>query len=145
MNYFLVHANPLIGDTVTRALTVEFPSVVSLATVPADHESDHYCTGTLITEQHVLTCAHCVKSIDPSERSWKTKSNILVTVGSTDATQGTKYQVLGWMTYDKWKSENYVSVESIPDIHHDIAIVKVKYYTSEQYNNGIVRVRMKNI
>lgn len=136
LNNFSSNANPLIGETVSRASDREFPSVVSLGTIPADHPSNHFCTGTLISQKHVLTCAHCVDIMNEKEKEWKTKSNIVVTVDSTAVTQGVKYPIAKWITFKKWIQDNHISLIGDANLYHDIAVVTVKCHFSDDINKN---------
>lgn len=108
-----LQAHPMRGLNVRDAtLSDNFSFVVSMGRI--DREGKHFCTGSLITRQSVLTCQHCIAG--------KNKSNIIITIGSTDLRLGQKYGVADWKSFDQWHfniSELEFSTED------DIAIIKV--------------------
>lgn len=76
----------------------------------------HFCTGVLITENIVLTAAHCLDE--------ELLSGIQFIVGSVDLRKGRKYGSIGWITYNQWADIKNITKTDDP---HDIAMVKVIY------------------
>jgi V8-like Glu-specific endopeptidase len=80
----------MFGVNVRNAREGEFPFVSQNIRI----ESNHFCSGTLITNQDILTAAHCLEDERPTQ--------VLAIVGSSDLRQGIMYSPLWWITYNHW-------------------------------------------
>lgn len=106
-------AHPLRGVNVRDARSSDkLTFVVYLGYI--NNGGEHYCTGSLITRRSVLTCQHCIFGEE--------KSNVQITIGSTDLRLGQKYGVDSWQSYDQW----YYDVKELA-VHteDDIAVIRV--------------------
>lgn len=77
------------------------------------HAESHFCTGTLITLQSVLTSEHCIIDED--------RNKVRITIGSTDLRLGRKYRVAEWQSFSEW----YQTTQDIEMTSDDIAILTV--------------------
>lgn len=107
-----------MGNNVKPAETMEFPFVVSLSFSKQSREKlrylYHFCGGSLITDKHVITAAHCIENKQPLE--------VLVMVGSVDLNEGKMHTIRSWITYNEWARENNMLTE-FP--LNDIAVIVV--------------------
>ena len=94
------NAEPIVGANIRTPNEHEYPFLVSLGYVSyvQGEQENHFCTGSLISERHVVTSAHCVANVPP----W----NIQVHVGSVDLRAGRKYSVSSWKMFSQWAREN---------------------------------------
>lgn len=121
----LIEADPLNGARVEAAKKNEFPFIASLQSkVPHNDNGDkHFCTGTLITMEDVITAAHCTDDVTPDE--------IQVLLGNIYVNSSNPIFNVTWMlTYDQWVDHFQVSKKYQGN---DVAIlrVNVKYIFQE--------------
>jgi hypothetical protein len=114
-----VGGKALVGQEIRNALTDEFPYVVSMIRIePEAHnlQSSHFCTGTLISHQNILTGAHCI--LDENIVS------VRIIVGSVNLYHGKQYVPLWWISFNDWAESR-----SIPILYqvNDIACIKVQF------------------
>lgn len=102
---------PLKGTKVVTAGNHEFPFVASLQN-PRRH---HFCSGTLITDTHVITSEKCLYGERP-EGVWVVLGEAHLT------TANVRYAVLTWITSREWA--NFMGLR-IERNDHDIAIITV--------------------
>ncbi|XP_011495556.1 PREDICTED: uncharacterized protein LOC105360363 [Ceratosolen solmsi marchali] len=96
-NYDSISGSPIHGVNVRFADPGEFPYVVSIKRFnPANPqpETDHVCTGVLISHKDVLTAESCLNSFLNQVPE--------VIVGSNNIREGSKHYVLWWLTYREW-------------------------------------------
>ncbi|KAG7197998.1 hypothetical protein KM043_016223 [Ampulex compressa] len=92
----------------TPALPGEFPYQVSLQIINSEH---HFCGGSILNEDYVITAAHCLTSKDPE--------NIMVIAGTHDLRYShTTHRVENIIIHEKYnRSDSWIN---------DIALLKVQ-------------------
>lgn len=86
----------------------EFPFMISL-----EHDSKHWCGGSVVSSKYTLTAAHCVEGLDPS--------SLKVHAGSVLREQGgSLHQVFNYTMHEDY--HRYQSIKSV----NDIAVVMLK-------------------
>jgi secreted trypsin-like serine protease len=90
----------------------EFPHQVSLRYIDGNK---HFCGGSIITNQHILTAAHCVKNL------WPPYSNVKIHTGTSFSNSiiGCKYKILLVHIHPGYTGQNETS------FHNDIAVITV--------------------
>ncbi|KAJ8688546.1 hypothetical protein QAD02_024341 [Eretmocerus hayati] len=110
------NAEPIMGPDVEVPKQGEFPFVVSIQIKDNDSNRDgtHVCTGTLISQKHVLTAAHCLSA--------KNKYNHFeILVGNTDWKKATRHFTNFWIDYNTWCEKRK---KKIPEFHlNDLVIL----------------------
>lgn len=111
----IVYAEPVNEDHITQVIENEFPFVVSISY--KEREWDNICTGSLITNKHVLTAAHCLQNLD--------KKDVEILAGSHDLTSPhiKKFNIKSYLTYEEWamkKGRNFNKKVN------DVAIITVR-------------------
>lgn len=102
----------LEGVTVGNADNHKFSFVASLQS----RRGEHLCSGTLITNTHVVTAAYCLEGEHPR--------GVLVVLGVADLRNAptVRYNVASWTTYEEWINQIQLQRPS-----YDIAIVRVSF------------------
>ena len=112
--FYFSNAEPLVGQNVRRVRGNEFPFVVAIGNNFFQDLQDHICTGSLISRNHVLTAASCLKNV--------ALERLRVKIGSSDILSANDFEVSWWLSYEEWAQLN-----NMPPDHedHDVAIIKV--------------------
>jgi hypothetical protein len=117
----LIKAKPLVGVNVREARQNEFPFIVSLLHFNPNNpipETNHICTGSLITRKDVATAEHCVMS--------ENLSAIQVHYGSVNLRFGIKRFLLWWISYDHWATSIRMTTEFYIN---DVANIRVGLFS----------------
>lgn len=110
-------AEPLRGHNMYPA---KIPFVASIARIRPEYivDRNHFCSGSLIAENLVLTAAHCLSN--------ETNYKIDIIIGTTDLKGARpKYEVQAWKTFKVWASQKNPDI--VKHQYNDLAIVKVSY------------------
>jgi hypothetical protein len=77
---------------------------------------DHFCTGALVSKQHVLSTAYCIARKLPNET--------VVLAGTNNLIFGRLYRISWWITYNQWAQFRH---RNDNDQDNDISISRVNY------------------
>jgi len=91
-------------------------SLLAFVTVSLMNNNTPFCSGTLISESHVVTAAHCIEAAENIP-----PDNLSVGFGVTGAT---KIKVVGLKKHESYADQNLDS-EFTPALNADIGIVKL--------------------
>ncbi|XP_058797603.1 trypsin-like [Phymastichus coffea] len=115
--FILIKADPLEGKHVFPVEPPQFPFIVSLRQKSFQDilTSQHFCTGSLITQKHVITAAHCFQE--------RIEFEVEAIVSQQNWTRPSlSYEIDSWLTYNSWAPANGKTIE-FPI--NDVAIVKL--------------------
>lgn len=113
-----------MGPKVVNVQNREYPFVVSFQNL----RGQHFCTGTLITFQHILTAGQCLVN---HQHPYLFR----VSLGVDNLTNSSyQHRVNSWVTYKNWAAQ--LNLSMIEDFY-DIAVVKVSFFFSCFYTNFI--------
>jgi V8-like Glu-specific endopeptidase len=109
----------LLGVKVRNAQLNEFPSVVALSAYYKNEPMDRQaiCTGTFISDTHVLSSEHCLETID--------NISFQILAESIDIRNAVAYLPCWWTSFDQW---SIATNRDIQFTDNDIFIIKVNYY-----------------
>ncbi|KAJ8676342.1 hypothetical protein QAD02_012129 [Eretmocerus hayati] len=131
---FLSNANPLSGPGVEPAGRTEYHSLVRILwRSPQVGYGDnsgfvHICSGCLVTTQHVLTTAQCIKNRQPDHL----KVNLF---NGTDWSHPLSEFVASEKTYNDWAAEN--SEATSTSEFNDIAILTLRSNAAVSLLHGV--------
>ncbi|XP_058797620.1 uncharacterized protein LOC131667889 isoform X2 [Phymastichus coffea] len=113
---FFIKADPLMGKRIFRADPQKFFFIVSFRQKDSEAllDSEHFCTGSVITQIHVITAAHCFEERIESEIE-------VITVGQYWIRSYVYHGIDYWLLYDPWALANEKTIVYPFD---DMAIVK---------------------
>ncbi|XP_058797604.1 brain-specific serine protease 4-like [Phymastichus coffea] len=114
--FVFLKSNPLIGEYVYTVKSCEFPFIVSFRTKISEQLNyENFCTGSFITQQHIITAAHCFED--------KIENSIEAIVAGEDwTTSYFSFAIDSWLIYDSWARHNKKPIEFPVN---DVAIVKL--------------------
>ncbi|XP_011495552.1 PREDICTED: chymotrypsin-2-like [Ceratosolen solmsi marchali] len=118
IKYHLAASGPMYGEYVRLAYSEEFPYVVSIKrfnNTNPEPETDHICTGVLVSHKHVLTIENCFDYLE----NYTTE----VLIGRQNIRLCKKYYVAWWMSYTAWATLRNIKPEFLKN---DITIIKLK-------------------
>lgn len=122
----IIRSTRIIGGT--AATIADFPWQVSLQLVDPDSDSFHYCGGTIIGHNSLLTAAHCVRASGIHIPANK----ILARIGSTNNTAGGSVQAIGRiLVHPEFNDSNW---------NNDIAIVF--FANSIEYSKNVQSIEL---
>ena len=84
----------------------KYPYVVSLRT----ENNDHFCGGSIISNKHILTAAHCLEGIKPSQ--------FFVYTGTSYVSLGEKHSIKDFTLHPYYQGQK-------DHWRHDIAVIEV--------------------
>ncbi|XP_058802993.1 serine protease 30-like isoform X2 [Phymastichus coffea] len=129
-----IKTDPLEGEQIFQADPQDFPFVVSFRQKVSETliDTEHFCTGSLITQIHVITAAHCFEEKIESEIK-------AIIVGEYWIRPYVDHGIDYWLIYDSWARENGKAIE-LP--LNDIAIAKL---SSPANHERIIPVSLTNL
>ncbi|XP_011501471.1 PREDICTED: trypsin-like [Ceratosolen solmsi marchali] len=87
----------------------------------------HFCAGTLISSQDVITAAQCLDG--------KKAINLRVILGSVDLNFDGHYYVNYWVTYKNWAIKKNIVVDTDK---HEIAIIRLSREVNSQIKPAVI-------
>ncbi|XP_058797602.1 serine protease 30-like [Phymastichus coffea] len=131
-----IKADPLKGEQIFQADPQDFPFVVSFRQKMLEGllDSEHFCTGSLITQIHVITAAHCFEERIESEIE-------AIIVGEYWIRPYVDHGIDYWLIYDSWARENGKAIE-MP--LNDIAIAKLSSPANREHITPVSLTNLNN-
>ncbi|KAJ8687932.1 hypothetical protein QAD02_023727 [Eretmocerus hayati] len=133
-----IEAEPIIGSNVKQERGNQFPYLVSILIngffEDPDDESYVVCAGTLVSDRHVLTVAHCFTEDQE-------KSLIKVSVRSMNLQKYDQFSIHEIITYTDWAAQHNRVLENDDN---DIAILTLDRRVEELHVRPATISRLKN-
>ncbi|XP_058797607.1 uncharacterized protein LOC131667884 [Phymastichus coffea] len=132
--FLCVKADPLVGEHIFPANPHEFPFIVLFKQKSSKERlnSEYFCTGSLITQKHIITVAHCFQHRIQNEIE-------AIFAGKDWTTSYFSYAIDSWCIYDSWARANEKTIE-FPI--NDVAIVKLSLPVR---HDGITPAHLTNL
>ncbi|XP_011495553.1 PREDICTED: uncharacterized protein LOC105360361 [Ceratosolen solmsi marchali] len=116
-HYDSTSASPIVGLNVRFAQIDEFPYVASIKRSNINNihpETDHLCTGVLVSPRDVLTVDHCFYLAS--------NQHVEIIIGRNNIRHGRIFHVSWWMSYNEWITVRHVTPQYI---NNDITMIRL--------------------